>query len=443
MGIRVATCCLSILLVSGCIARGPMPDPSSSAQREDIAEFRGRFFAMELCRIAALADNAHTQCLPQDLGQEICAGLASLGLDDPRWCQPAAGHVAADPADAPIALFPFGEDMHVIGVGASMGELLGARLISVDGREIDAIRAVLHEYAGGTRAHRDEVAARILANPARLHAIGLAADPGAARYRFARRDGGQVERVLASRKPTDEQDAWLSAPAASNAAWAFRDPHDPFRYVDAPEIDSMVVQLRKTFDHPGRPVAEFLDAVERERAALGRRNIVLDMRFNGGGNFLLVRDFMLRWPGRVPGRFYVLTSRRTFSAAITSIAYLEQQAPDRVIIVGEPIGDRLEFFSDGLPVRLPRSGLYFQPAVVRMDYRDGCRRHDDCAAPIAQPGRAVATAALPFLTEPERIPITIASLQPDISASWTIDDWLAGRDPMLDAVRLAIGHPVH
>ena len=40
--------------------------------------------------------------------------------------------------------------------------------------------------------------------------------------------------------------------------------------------------------------------------------------------------------------------------AIAGIAYLKQAGKERVTIVGEPVGDRMMFFSDGLPIRLER-----------------------------------------------------------------------------------------
>lgn len=37
-------------------------------------------FAVELCRIAALADNGHTQCLPNWLGRDICQWVVAIGF---------------------------------------------------------------------------------------------------------------------------------------------------------------------------------------------------------------------------------------------------------------------------------------------------------------------------------------------------------------------------
>src|SRR5690606_9211925 len=172
-----------------------------------------------------------------------------------------------------------------------------------------------------------------------------------------------------------------------------------------------------------------------KRETLGRKNIVLDMRANGGGNLLLAREFMIEWPKHVPGRFYVLTSRDTFSAAIASIAYLKQAGGDRVVIVGEPIGDRLMFFSDGLPVQLPHSGLFFLPAVTRMDYANGCREYTDCFEGIVEAGKPAGTSLLKLPPDVKKLPLAVGSLEPDVHASWTIDSWIDGTDPAMEAVK--------
>jgi hypothetical protein len=144
------------------------------------------------------------------------------------------------------------------------------------------------------------------------------------------------------------------------------------------------------------------------------------MRVNGGGNLNTARDFMKRLPELVPGRIFALTSPWTFSAAISSIGYLEQAAPGRVTIVGEEIGDRLEFWAEGRPTTLPHSGVVISLATERHDYVNGCRAYTDCHGPVVQNS------------------IAVPSLGPDIVAPWTIEAYRAGRDPGMQAIVAAL-----
>lgn len=390
-------------------------------------------FAVELCRITALADNGHTQCLPHGVGRIVCTRYADLVAENSPWCNlqdpdfevPAFGRV-------PIGFRPFGEDFHVVRVPAEHADLLGAKLIAVDDKPIESLRAPLRTFAGGTPPYRDVTAADVLASPQQLHAVKLSTRDDSVEYSFTLRNGKTMKRRFSLGSDADE---WKTIPAADQTPWSLQEPEKAFRHRDAPQIDSLVVQLRQILDTEDQPIAAFLANMEKMRETLGRKNIVLDMRANGGGNLLVARDFMIEWPKSVPGRFYVLTSRETFSAAIASIAYLKQAGGDRVVIVGEPIGDRLMFFSDGLPVQLPHSGLFFLPAVTRMDYANGCREYTDCFEGIVEAGKPTATSLLKLPPELKRLPIAVGSLEPDVNARWTIDSWTNGTDPAMQAVR--------
>src|SRR4029077_13790008 len=115
--------------------------------------------------------------------------------------------------------------------------------------------------------------------------------------------------------------------------------------------------LHANIDRQGQSIGAFLTDAEAARAGAHRKNVVLHMRFNGGGDLQLTRGFMASLPDRLSpgGRVVVLTSPWTFSAAISSIGYLKQAGDDRVVLVGEAPGDCLQFWAEGLPFRLPSS----------------------------------------------------------------------------------------
>jgi hypothetical protein len=391
-------------------------------------------FAVELCRITALADNGHTQCMSNRVGRIVCERFAALVTDNSPWCNvQEPDYPVPEFRSVPVGFHVFGDSFHVVRVPEEHADLLGAKLIAIDGKPIESIRAQLRTFAGGTTAHRDEVAAGVLASPPQLHGAQLSDRDDSLQYDFSLQDGRTIKRRFSLGSASDATQ-WRTLPYADRTAWSLQQPEKPFRFRDAPEVDALAVQLRQILDAEDQTLAAFLESMEDERARLGRSNIVLDMRENGGGNLLLARDFMNAWPSRVPGKFYVLTSRTTFSAAIASIAYLKQAGGDRVGIIGEPVGDRLMFFSDGLPVQLPHSGLFFLPAVIRMDYAHGCREYDDCFEAIVEEGRPTAVSLLKLPPDLKRMPLSVGTLEPDVMAPWTLDSWLRGTDPAMDAI---------
>ncbi|WP_395645135.1 hypothetical protein [Terricaulis sp.] len=423
------------------------PDATSAeARRADIAVFRERFlaadrsyaadaraeaerrltvlegeagavsqayFELELARIVALADNGHTAYFPGPRSRRFNR------IDGVR-------------------LAPLGEDFFVLRATEGNADLLGARLVAVDGHPIADVRAVARSLAGGVSSWRDRNAPYFFESPEQMHALGVIASAERASYRFQLANGRIVTRRFDIDPPNpnrvransdrwfypapvaEEGGAWRALLNADAAPWSLRDPDQAFRMRDAPEMDAFVIEMRQNVSSDDVDIAEFmLDALEAARTS-GRHNIVLDMRMNGGGDLNNTRAWVRRLPRIVTGKVYVLTSPYTFSAAISTVGYLKQSAPDRVVIVGEHVGDRLNFFAEGDVITLPHSGGAILNATERHDYVTGCAGLDDCHGSVV------------------RNPIRVPNLDVEIAAPWTIAAYRAGRDPAMEAVAAAI-----
>ena len=90
-------------------------------------------------------------------------------------------------------------------------------------------------------------------------------------------------------------------------------------------------------------------------------------------------------------------------------------------IIGEDVGDRLEFWAEGRVVRLPATGNQVLYATERHDYRNGCQQFTDCHGSVV------------------RNPIAVPSLAPEVHAPLTLEDYVAGRDPALEAIAKLLG----
>ena len=368
-------------------------------------------FALAVAQLAALADNGHT--------------LAGAG---PRV--ESANRV-------PLRLVPFGDDFHVVRAREPHQRLLGARLLAIDDVPLPRLREAARALAGGPPAWRDRSAPLLFESPQQLHALGLLKQPDTARYRFATPDGQMVEAMLEGEPPgpdrpradtvrlllpevLPEQNGWHGALPASRAPWWLQQAGQRGRWRMDTALQALVVELRTSTDTPTERLRDTFDAVRQAARDHAPRHLVLDLRQNGGGDLTRVRDFAESLPALVPGRLFVLTSPWTFSAAISTAGYLKQAAPQRVTIVGEPVGDRLVFFAEGRFQRLRHSGQVLLPATERHDYVDGCRRFSDCHAPVVQR------------------PIAVPTLEPDLPAPLGFADWHDGVDPAMRAVAQAL-----
>lgn len=149
--------------------------------------------------------------------------------------------------------------------------------------------------------------------------------------------------------------------------------------------------------------------------ALSGKAFVLDLRFNTGGDLDLAKELMAKLEERTRElpRF-VITGRATFSAGITAAAAWKAAADETV--VGEPVGDELDFWSEGGNITLPNSGFAAHFANAFHSYSQlPCPDDVPCFLDLSAP-----------------------DLRPDLTVSSRWADHAAGVDVALEAIREAL-----
>ncbi len=354
-------------------------------------------FELEAAAIAALADNGHSVLFP------------------PQW--------TTRYPRSPVHFGLFADGLFVIAAPPDLAGLTGSEVIEINGRPWRSLREAFARYQGGEQAFRDQFVTYFIETPELLHAAGLGGDGTSLTLRLEGRDGESLTANVAARlSPLEGEAAFVGHPQLLEAAALLpaagrplylQQAEAPWRLVFTDAVDGAYIQLKTT---AGDGIGDFLQGALVELRARRPRNIVVDLRFNLGGDLNLARDFMQALPDLARGgRLYAITSGRTFSAAISSLGYLEQAAGDRLTIVGEPIGDRLEFWAEGQMVRLPGTGSMLLYATERHNYMTGCPEAD-CHAAIRDH------------------PIRVATLRPDLPVPLRFADFLAGRDPAMEAI---------
>ena len=125
--------------------------------------------------------------------------------------------------------------------------------------------------------------------------------------------------------------------------WSLLDTGKVFRWRIDPALNAIVVDMRQTANTKDEKLADYFRAVDAAIDTHKPELLVFDLRMNGGGDLTATRDFAERLPTRIKGRIFILTSPWTFSAAISTAGYVKQAAPVRTAIVGEQVGDTLNF----------------------------------------------------------------------------------------------------
>ena len=368
-------------------------------------------FLLATHRIAALAGNAH----------------------ETAW----SGWLPA--TRLPIRVLWFPDAMVVARAAPEHHALLGARIESIEGLSPDELMGRLRSYFGGPDDNLRWNATWFVELGGLLHAMGVGGDSKVLRLRVRRVDGVAMEVTLpfvarsaaatGARPPrlwsappyeSERKHGWRSAIDGREPPLYLREPDEPFRIASLLAIEALYVQFRanSTADAGGRDIEAFVARVRESLAESRPMNLVLDLRFDIGGDIDQTRDLARTMVEAVPGRIFVLTGPYTFSAGIVFAAAMKHDGGARVTLVGEPVGDRLRFWSEGRHVCLPHSKVCLRASDGVWDLLKGCAGEPACYG--------------------DRLDARVDSLDPEIHAPLTSAAWLSGRDPGMEAVRAAL-----
>jgi tetratricopeptide (TPR) repeat protein len=288
-------------------------------------------------------------------------------------------------AALPVEFYLFTEGVFVTAAGQACQRLLGARVDKIGGHPIAEVMAALDPVI--SRDNDQQVAFMAVALLRRvpfLHALGLTGEPGKAALAVRFPDGSS-EDVTVDAAPSEPgrtypyPRGWVALHDTMAAPPPLhlrnRDLAYWFSYLPAEEL--VYFQFNGVEDHPAEPFAAFCDRlfafIDSHRSA----RLVIDVRWNGGGNTLLTQPLLHHLiSSRVinrRGSLFVIIGRLTFSAAQNTVTAIERET--HAIFVGEPTGSRPNFIGETIPFELPYSkvtanvaDLYWQTSWP-MDYR--------------------------------------------------------------------------
>ena len=374
---------------------------------------RERFY-VALLRITAFADNGHTNL---HYGKGSQQNLI------------------------PLRVVMFADGLYVVRAKSAYADLLGARVESIEGKPTRDVISALEQLHGGNEGWRRIDAAIYVQSPEILYGDSIGSRPDQTHWTFRLPNGTEVTRTLpgeisGENEPYAQMTRWLSPQKMESepSNWrallsddadlplSLRDFNATFRRAWIDRGCTLFIQLKAIADADKQHIGDFLSTTTDEMRAHPPCNIIFDLRFNSGGDYTKAASFASHLPDFVPpgGRIYLLTGPQTFSAAITTTAFVKQAAGSRALILGEPVGDRLTFYGEGNEGCLLHENLCLHYATGMHDYAHRCDDWDRCFW-------------LNWI-----FPVQVKSLAPDETIKMTFADYMARRDPVLDrAIALA------
>ena len=289
----------------------------------------------------------------------------------------------------PLSLYFFKDGLYVITADREHAAAVGARVLKIGNASAEqaynAVKGLVFHDANnefGIKAN----APFALVTPEVLHAVGIVADMEKAQF-VLEKNGKQmtveVKPALRSAgqahgstwdyiKPQGWVDA-RDAAAAPVPLW-LKNVRDLFWFEYLTDSKTVYVQFNGVADKETETVADF----SKRLFAFVEKNpvdrLILDLRWNGGGNNYLNKPLILGLiKSKVDerGKLFTIISRHTFSAAQNLVNELEKYT--NTTFVGEPTGENVNFYGDSTRIVLPNSGLVVRASTLwwqNLDPRD-------------------------------------------------------------------------
>jgi hypothetical protein len=394
--------------------KGPPPRPAAPPPAADTRDGRWR---QDLAYLASDLPRLHGNLFWKMKRGDFDAAVASLDaaiprLDDDEIVVGIARIVAmADDAHThawlgkrrlPLVLYWFEDGVFVVAAPPELRSALRCRVLRIGDTDIEeAIRraATLVPNEGNELWIRRQVPDLLVQSDV-LH--GLEVVSSAESARFVLRDAAGVDSTVDLEPRREVKDIPWSA-ALPEPVPAYRRKQRIAYWFDSwGESRALFFQYNMCAEIPGKPFTAFCDglfaAVDEQRP----EKLILDLRFNEGGDSEVIRPFLRGLRSRPEvyrkDRVFVLIGRRTFSSGCALARELHRSG--RVTLVGEPTGGSPSSpFRESMQIQLPNSKL-----GVGLTWR---------FVGAGEEGSAV---------------------DPDIRVRVLSKDYFAGRDPVLEAV---------
>jgi hypothetical protein len=308
----------------------------------------------------------------------------------------------------PLVFYWFSDGLAVTAAAQRYSEALGARVVRVGTMTPDQLEAAVAPYTSyETEIALHQNSPNFMRLAELLHHLKLDKPDGSVDVTFAK-PGGEpftltIAPVFGPLTLVTAYDVLHIPPPLYR-----KQPTSYYWYEYLPDSQTLFIQYNVCENDPKQHFDDFVNSMFAVTDSMPVQRVVVDIRFNGGGNSFviapLIRALKERPALSARGHLYTLIGRATFSSGLD--ATMDFRDHLHAILVGEPLGEKPNSYGEVRSFKLPNSGL-------EVRYSTNFQRLMKDADP-------------PFLA-------------PDVLVTRSLDDFHAGRDPALDA---AIHHPL-
>jgi hypothetical protein len=269
----------------------------------------------------------------------------------------------------PLMFYPFSDGLYLVQAAPKYAEMVGAKLVKIGTTEIDQVIERLRPLQPRDNDWSGLVTLPMLLSMSdALLGTGLIEDADAPEYLLEQADGTQI---MFNPAPIGQTEYRAAIPApwrlpAHGDLLSFNHVDEPFWWEYLQDKSVQYVQYNQVVNRSGSLlISDVQHAIDDALVELAARRVILDLRYNGGGDINTARGLRNFIKGqaflKTPGNLIVLTGRNTFSAATVFSLWLEQDVDP--VFMGEPTGGRPLMFENARAITLPNSQIQGQIAT--------------------------------------------------------------------------------
>jgi hypothetical protein len=363
--------CLFLLASNFAYGEASLPSLTSEQWRQDLeflaheitTKHRDAYHFVSKAEFERAVSNLR-QRIPSMKDYEVVVGLQRLAalIGD--------GHTFLDTAGLyerfPLQVFWFGNDMRVIRAAPEYGEALGARVVSIGSFSIEEAKEKIQQLIpqAENQWYVLNSSAKLLMSVEPLAALGVLPGVGPADFTFED-DTGRRFKLRIGPVPAGASDS--EEIATEPVPLPFQHSEDPLWFTYLADSKTVYVNFRSYQDLETQS-ARLWEYIERHPV----RRLIIDMRWNQGGNFTKGREYLIYKLIFMPalnraGHLFVITGRGAFSAGMTNITDFRRET--EAILVGEPTGARPNGYQENHSFTLPLSKLRFSCSKLRYRFQ--------------------------------------------------------------------------
>ncbi|QLG45470.1 S41 family peptidase [Costertonia aggregata] len=324
--------------------------------RKNIDRLSDNQMTLELSKAVAMANNGHTT-------------IHLSGMDK-----------------IPLRFYWFKDGLYIIKTDKASSKYLGSKVLKINSMDINNVFQKMKPHLSGIDRFKKFTASNYLSSPQILNGLGISKadtlelsllrDSDTLKVNFGIKkmpDTKYEYETWADLYPNNKQDtSWNHLLNADDQLPLYLKDMEKgvsHTFMDSEKIAYFGINALwyKCNDFEGQ-IDAFLDTLKTK----SDYNVIIDLRYYTGGNFMKPTKLATHTPEIIDEgkKIYLVTSNKTFSAGLVTAARVKYFAEDKVVIVGEEVGDNLKFWAEGDYYTLPYSQIKIQDSKYEHDWAE-------------------------------------------------------------------------